>query len=121
MSININIIENDEKNENNEINETEVNLVTNMKINEMTSYNELDNFVAKQLDYQENYIMVDLKKIADYYEISTRKMRKEELIQEIIIYEIDPSHSETVFKRLQAWSWLKELKEDQKLKQYILF
>ena len=118
MTININIIEN-------EINETEVNLVTNMKItdnlNEIISYNELDNFVAKQLDYQENYIMVDLKKIADYYGICTRKMRKEELIQEIVIYEIDPSHSETVFKRHQAWSWLKELKEDQKLKHYILF
>jgi hypothetical protein len=80
-----------------------------------------DTFVAKQLDYNVNYIMNDLKKIADYYEINYRKLKKDELIQEIVIYESDPSNSNTYMKRLQAWYWLKELKEDPKLKQFILF
>jgi hypothetical protein len=65
--------------------------------------------------------MNDLKKIADYYEINYRKLKKDELIQEIVIYESDPSNSNTYMKRLQAWYWLKELKEDPKLKQFILF
>ena len=80
-----------------------------------------DNFVAKQLDYQENYLLVDLKKIAEYYDIATRKLKKDELVQEIVLFESDPNNSETYLRRLQAWYWLKELKEDTKLKQYILF
>ena len=94
------------------------------KETEMSSQVDLfdtDTFVAKQVDYQENYLMSDLKKIAEYYDISVRKLKKEELIQEIVLFEINPDNSQTYLKRLQAWYWLKELKEDSKLKQYILF
>jgi hypothetical protein len=80
-----------------------------------------DSFVARQLDYQENYTIPELKKIADYYDISIRKMRKEELVQELVIFESDPDNSVTYLKRLEAWFWMKELKKDPKLKQYILF
>ena len=80
-----------------------------------------DSFVARQLDYQENYTMPELKKIAEYYDISIRKMRKEELVQELVIFESNPDNSETYLKRLEAWFWMKELKKDPKLKQYILF
>ena len=80
-----------------------------------------DSFVARQLDYQENYTMPELKKIAEYYDISIRKMRKEEVIQELVIFESDPNNSVTYLKRLEAWFWMKELKKDTKLKQYILF
>jgi hypothetical protein len=80
-----------------------------------------DNFLAKQLDYNENYLIADLKKIAEYYDIPTRKLRKEELVQELVIFENDPENAEVYLKRLQAWFWLKELKQDPKIKQYILF
>jgi len=80
-----------------------------------------DSFVARQLDYQENYTIPELKKIADYYDISIRKMRKEELVQELVIFESDPDNSVTYLKRLEAWFWMKELKKDPKLKHYILF
>ena len=80
-----------------------------------------DAFVAKQLDYQENYTVPELKKIAVYYDISVRKMRKEELVQELVIFEGDPDNSVIYLKRLEAWFWMKELKKDPKLKQYILF
>ena len=80
-----------------------------------------DTYLAKQIDYQENYLITDLKKIADYYDIQTRKLRKDEIIQEIVLYESDPCHSEIYLKRLQYWYWLKEIKSDPKLKQYILF
>jgi len=80
-----------------------------------------DAYVAKQLDYQENYTMADLKKIADYYDIQTRKLRKDELIQELVLFESDENNNEVYLRRLQAWYWLKEFKQDAKLKQYILF
>ena len=80
-----------------------------------------DNFIAKQLDYNENYLIADLKKIAEYYDIPTRKLRKEELVQELVLFENDPENAEVYLKRLQAWFWLKELKQDPKIKQYILF
>ena len=80
-----------------------------------------DNFIAKQLDYQENTTMPELKRIAEYYDISVRKLRKDELIQELVIFEGDPVNAEVYLKRLQAWYWMKELKSDPKLKQYVLF
>lgn len=83
--------------------------------------NEMDSFVAKQLHYQENYIMADLKKIADFYEISVRKLRKEEIIQEIVLFELNPDNSVIYFQRLQAWHWLTEMKNNPKLKQYIIW
>jgi hypothetical protein len=80
-----------------------------------------DTFLAKQIEYQENYVMTDLKKIADYYDISWRKMRKDELVQSIVLYECDPNNEEIYMRRIQAWYWLNELKEDPRLKQYVLF
>ena len=80
-----------------------------------------DNFIAKQLDYNENYLIADLKKIAEYYDVPTRKLRKEELVQELVIFENDHENNEIYLKRTQSWFWLKELKQDSKLKQYILF
>ena len=37
---------------------------------EQPSLFDSDSFVARQLDYQENYTMPELKKIAEYYDIS---------------------------------------------------
>jgi hypothetical protein len=80
-----------------------------------------DTFVAKQIDYKENYLLADLKKIADYYDISTRKLKKEELVQEIVLFETNPENSEIYFNRLDGWYKMINLKKDPKLKQYILF
>lgn len=120
ISINIEETENNDK-----INTKNVKKMTQMENSKITCGEEYtfdtDCFVAKQLDYQENYILGDLKKIADYYDISARKLRKDELIQEIVIYESNPENAEIYLKRLQSWYWLKELKQDPKLKQFILF
>ena len=80
-----------------------------------------DRFFARQVEYQENCLMADLKKIAEYYDIPYRKLRKDELVQSIVLFECDPSNEEIYMRRVQAWYWLNELKEDPKLKQYVLF
>ena len=82
---------------------------------------DMDKFIAKQLDYQENYTLPELKKIADYYDISIRKLRKDEVVQEIVLFESDPTNYGTYLKRLQYWDWMKVLKQEPRLKQYILF
>ena len=121
-SIQIEIKENNENNENVETKSSDQSFTTSSLTNAVVDEAfDADCYLAKQLDYQENYLIADLKKIADYYDIPTRKLRKDELIQEIVLYESDPSHSEVFLKRVQAWYWLKEFKEDTKLKQYILF
>jgi len=96
-------------------------ITENLEMSPQVDLFDTDNFVAKQVDYQENYLMNDLKKIAEYYDIVTRKLKKDDLVQEIVLFECNPENSQTYLKRLQAWYWLKELKEDSKLKQYILF
>ena len=91
----------------------------NVRIHEPTYGS--DQQLAKQLDYQDNYTIPELRQIAEYYHISTRKLRKDELIQSLIMYETDPTHLRRYLKRLEGWYWMKELKKDSQLKQYIIF
>ena len=63
----------------------------------------MDNYIALELYYQENFTLKDLHKICDYYEISRRKLRKDEIVQEIVLYECDPNNSEMVQKRKLLW------------------
>ena len=82
---------------------------------------DMDLFIAKQLDYQENYKLSDLKKIAEYYDILVRKLKKNDIIQEIVIFESDPDNAYEYNERLQAWYWLGEFSNNPKLKKYIIF
>lgn len=80
-----------------------------------------DEFVAKQLDYSENYKVSDLKRIAEYYEIETRKLKKAELVEAIVVFESAIDNMEVVFERMKLWDYIYELKCDKYLKQFILF
>ena len=81
----------------------------------------MDSILANQLNYSDNYVLAELKKIAAYYDISTRKLRKEELIQEIVLFESDQTHSDIVNQRIKLWYFVKELKQDKYFKPLILF
>ena len=56
----------------------------------------MSDYVAQELDYNENYTMKQLSRIADYYEISKRKLKKTELIEAIVIFENNPENCEIV-------------------------
>ena len=62
-------------------------------------YSNMDSYVALELDYNENYNKKDLEKIADYYSISKRKKRKAELVQDIVLFELDPLNSDITNRR----------------------
>jgi hypothetical protein len=75
---------------------------------------------ALRLDYELNYIVSDLKLIASYYELSTRKLRKSQMIDMICDYELNEENSFFVEKRKLQWFYLKELQNDPFFKKYIL-
>jgi hypothetical protein len=86
--------------------------------------NELDNNVYPLfLNYQLNYNIKQLTFICDYYGIKIKKfgIRKEDIINKIIIFESDSDNHEKVSKRLNMWFYMEELKKDTFMKKYVLF
>ena len=81
----------------------------------------MDNYVALEVYYQENFTLKDLHKICDYYEISRRKLRKDEIVQEIALHECNPNNSEMVQKRKLLWFYVSELKNDKYFKKFLIF
>jgi hypothetical protein len=80
----------------------------------------MDDYLASELDYQTNYIKKDLEKIADYYEISKRKKRKNELVEDIVLFEKDPVNIQKVYQRKKLWRYIEEIKKDKYLRQFLI-
>jgi hypothetical protein len=72
----------------------------------------MDDYIALEIDYQTNYIKKELERIADYYGISKRKKRKDQLVEEIVIFEKDSKNIETVYRRKRLWSCIEEIRGD---------
>ena len=77
-------------------------------------------FFILEEDYMTNYTKKDLELIADYYDISKRKKKKQDLVQDIIIFEQDGHNEEIVEKRKLGWYCIDTIKNDDKLKKFIL-
>ena len=91
------------------------------KIKDNCENNEFDKIYSMQLDYDENYIKKDIDLIADYYKISKRKKRKMELIQDIVLFEINPGNESIVQKRKLMWFYISEIEEDSYLRKFLIF
>lgn len=87
---------------------------------EMDQENYSTIFFILEEDYMTNYTKKDLELIADYYDISKRKKKKQDLVQDIIIFEQDAHNEETVEKRKLGWYCIDTIKNDDKLKKFIL-
>lgn len=90
-----------------------------------TSYEDYDDnysemFFLLEQEYNENYTKKELELIAGYYDISKRKKKKLDLIQEIIIFEQNELNYEIVEKRKLHWFYLEQLSSDNYLKQFII-
>lgn len=89
-------------------------------------YNHNDNEnVPKLIDYSLNYKIKDLHLICEYYnilkEVKQNKCNKEQIIDIIIAFESDINNYEIVYKRMNMWFYINELKNDKFMKKYILF
>ena len=80
----------------------------------------MDDYLATELDYQTNYIKKDLERIADYYEISKRKKRKDQLVEDIVLFEKDPVNIQKVYQRKKLWRYIEEIKKDKYLRQFLI-
>jgi len=79
-----------------------------------------NNYFANHLNYQDNYTVKMLTKIMDYYGLDKRKLRKNEMIEMILLFESEICNIEIIHKRKQLWFYVNELKNDSFFKQYIL-
>lgn len=62
----------------------------------------------------------ELGRICDYYSINKRKKRKNDLIQDIIIFEQDIQNNELVDKRIELWYCIEQIKNDNYLKKFLI-
>ncbi len=81
----------------------------------------MDDYIALELDYNENYTKKELEKIADYYEISKRKKKKADLIEEIVLFEKDLTNEEIVTRRKTMWFYIQEIMNDNYLSKFLIF
>ena len=58
-----------------------------------------DQITINECNYSENYTKKQLELIADYYGIVKRKKKKQELIEEIVIFEQEPANIEITQKK----------------------
>ena len=77
-------------------------------------------FMTQQFYYDENYTMKELYHIANYYDISKRKKKKAELIDDIIAFELDNENCEVVETRKRLWFYVNEIKNDNYLSKFII-
>ena len=102
--------------------------VTNLESTSSNSFSyDSSEILLLQIDYKENYIKKELEKIADYYGISKRYSnsrrgkKKEDLIDEIIYFELNDANKEIVDRRKTMWFYLEELMNDNYLSKFIIF
>ena len=80
----------------------------------------LDDYIACELDYKENYTKKQLELIADYYGISKRKKKKGELIEEIVIFEKEVMNYDMTQKRKTLWFYMEEINSDSFLSKFLI-
>jgi len=89
--------------------------------NDDTDYSNMDGYIALELDYNENYTKKQLEKIAKYYDISKRKKKKIDLVEEIVLFELDPVNFEITNRRKTMWFYMEEIMNDNYLSKFLIF
>ena len=59
----------------------------------------MDDYIAMEINYNENYTKKQIDLIADYYGISKKKKEKGELIEELVIFEKEPENYDITQRR----------------------
>ena len=100
-----------------------VSLVNEQSSNMGSEWNEglsIDDYVASEIDYNENYTKKQLELIADYYDISKRKKKKGQLIEEIVIFEKEPTNYDMTQRRKTLWFYMEEINNDSFLSKFLI-
>ena len=77
-------------------------------------------YVASEMDYNTNYTKKQLEFICDYYGISKRKKKKQDLVEEIVIFEKELSNFDIVQRRKTMWFYIEEISNDSFLSKFLI-
>jgi hypothetical protein len=76
--------------------------------------------LTDNMDEYESLNIRQLLRILEYYNIPKTK-KKGEIITNIIVFESDLTNADIVIKRKKLWAYMKELKNDKCMKQFIFW
>ena len=92
------------------------NLINNTSLydseNNENNENNENTTMAIQIEYELNYTVKQLKYISEYYNIDTRKLKKSEIIDNIILFEMEDENQTIIYTRKRLWYFVEELKND---------
>jgi len=95
-------------------------LIDEVDLLEITAAISLDDMIAMELDYQTNYTKKQLERICDYYDISKRKKKKPQLVEEIVQFEKNTNNLTVVYQRKKLWGYIEEIKSDKYLRKFLI-
>jgi hypothetical protein len=72
------------------------------------------------MDVYESLNVRQLLRIQDFYNIPKTK-KKGEMVANIIAFESNLANAETVLRRKKLWAYMRELKDDKCMKQYVFW
>lgn len=82
-----------------------------------------DEILSKELLLElefNDYNLKELNKFCDYYKISRKRLKKNEIIKQLILFETNEDNIELVEKRRTLWEYFLILKEDPFFKKFII-
>jgi hypothetical protein len=84
----------------------------------------MDNMYPEILNYKINFTVKQLMQVCEYYGISknmkSAKANKDEIINNIVLFENNPDNYSIVIKRKLMWYYIEELKSDKFMKKFVL-
>lgn len=125
MDENINYIINEDLNINKNLNidllMNEINIFENTSEDILKNNNDL--MFAMMNYYDVNYTIKELILVCEYYGIFSKKnkMKKQEIIELLLLFELEEENIDLVLKRKYLWSCMNELKMDKFMKKFILW
>jgi len=86
---------------------------------------EADQLYTDMLNYDMNFTVKQLLLICEYYgllkDVKINKMKKQDIIEQILMFENNNDNYETVIRRKELWYYINELKEDKMMKKFIIW
>ena len=86
---------------------------------------EQDIMYTEMVNYDMNYNVKQLLLICEYYgltkDVRKNKMKKQDVIEQILLFENNMDNYDTVVKRKELWYYINELKNDKMMKKYVIW
>ena len=84
-----------------------------------------DDIFLDMKDYEMNYNVKQLMLICEYYDIlkdvRTNKLKKQDIIEQILLFEKNMENIEITMKRKELWYYINELKNDKMMKKFVIW